>query len=76
MGWLSEKTTMESIAFVETMRLFSMNGVGIIELTPLYGCASCDPAYDIPYPFTTRHFLFLTYGPQEFVVAVAGQSSK
>jgi acyl transferase domain-containing protein len=40
-------------------------GIDTVDLTPLYGRASRDRAYDIPYPFTTRHFPLRVDGPRQ-----------
>jgi acyl transferase domain-containing protein len=73
---VSKKTTTESIAFLETVGILSTNGLNSIDLTSLYGRASRDPAYDIPYPFTARHFPLRIEGPRELAAPGGGASSK
>jgi acyl transferase domain-containing protein len=72
----SKKTTTESIAFLETVGVLSTNGVNSIDLTSLYGRASRDLAYDIPYPFTARYLPLRVDGPRELATSGAGPSSK
>lgn len=55
----------EVLAFAETLGSMITCGVNSIDLTPLYGRASRNEAYDIPYPFTTRHFPLRLDGPRE-----------
>jgi acyl transferase domain-containing protein len=64
---LSKKTTTESIAFAESLGVLSTNGVNSIDLTPIYGRASRDPAFDIQYPFIARHFPLRIEGPRELM---------
>ncbi|KAF9653249.1 hypothetical protein BDM02DRAFT_3182788 [Thelephora ganbajun] len=63
------KTFLSSIGTLSTL------GVNSIDLTPLYGCASRDPAYDIHYPFTERHFPMRVDGPRLAEPAHGGSTS-
>ena len=55
---------MELKTFLSSIGALSTHGVNSIDPTPLYGRASRDPAYDIPYPFTKRHFPMRVDGPR------------
>ena len=57
-------TQMELKTFLSSIGALSAHGVNSIDLTPLYGRASRDPVYDIPYPFTKRHFPMRVDGPR------------
>ena len=57
-------TQMELKTFLSSIGALSTHGVNSIDLTPLYGRASRDPVYDIPYPFTRRHFPMRVDGPR------------
>jgi hypothetical protein len=49
--------------FAGTVGLFATLGINTIDLSALYGRASRDPIFDIPYPFVTRHFPLRIDGP-------------
>jgi len=57
-------TQMELKTFLSSIGALSTRGVNSIDLTPLYGCASRDPVYDVPYPFTKGHFPMRVDGPR------------
>jgi acyl transferase domain-containing protein len=73
-------STEDSPASVELSAFFSSlgglvtQGVNSIDLTTLYGRASRDPAYDIPYPFTLRTFPLRIDGPREAPLIKGGYS--
>lgn len=51
------------VAFTEIIASLSVS-INSIDLTMLYGRASRNQAYSIPYPFTTRHFPLRIDGPR------------
>ena len=57
--------SVELPAFYFSLGALVTLGVNSIDLTTLYGRASRDPAYDIPYPFTRRTFPLRVDGPRE-----------
>jgi acyl transferase domain-containing protein len=58
-------SNVELVAFTETLGRLVTLGINSVDLTPLYGRASRDKAYHIPYPFTTRHFPLRVDGPRQ-----------
>ena len=66
---------MELKTFLSSIGALSMRGVNSIDLTPLYGRASRDPVYDIPYPFTKRQFPMRVDGPRVAGPARGGLTS-
>ena len=54
----------EVLAFTHTIGDLVVLGANQIDLTNLYGRSSRDPAYDIAYPFTERHFPVRIGGPR------------
>ena len=54
----------EVLAFTRAIGDLIVLGVNQIDLTSLYGRSSRDPAYNIPYPFTERHFPMRIDGPR------------
>jgi acyl transferase domain-containing protein len=62
-------------SFSETLNLLATLGINTIDLSTLYGRASHDPIYDIPYPFVTRHFPLRVDGPREPPAASGGTCS-
>jgi len=65
---------LDLIAFAESLGVMSTLGINSIDLTSLYGRASRDPTFEIPYPFTTRHFPLRFDGPREPQTAVNGST--
>ena len=63
------KTFLSSIGTLSTL------GVNSIDLTPLYGRASRDPTYDVPYPFMERQFPIRVDGPRVMEPAHGGSTS-
>ena len=63
------KTFLSSIGTLSTL------GVNSIDLTSMYGRASRDPVYDIPYPFTKREFPLRIDGPRVMESAQGGSTS-
>ena len=63
------KTFLSSIGTLSTL------GVNSIDLTSMYGRASRDPVYDIPYPFTKREFPLRIDGPHVMESAQGGSTS-
>ena len=63
------KTFLSSIGTLSTL------GVNSIDLTSMYGRASRDPVYDIPYPFTKREFPLRTDGPRVVEPVHGGSTS-
>jgi acyl transferase domain-containing protein len=63
---------LDVISFAETLGLLATLGINTIDLSTLYGRASRDPIYDIPYPFVTRHFPLRVDGPREPPAASGG----
>ena len=55
----------ELATFCSSLGALATLGVNSIDLTTLYGRASRDPAYDIPYPFTRRTFPLRVDGPRK-----------
>jgi hypothetical protein len=66
---------LEVSSFAETLGLSVTLGINTIDLSVLYGRASRDPVYDIPYPFITRHFPLRVDGPREPPAASGGTCS-
>ena len=66
---------MELKTFLSTIGALSTHGVNSIDITPLYGRASRDPVYDIPYPFTRRHFPMRVDGPRVVEPTHGGSTS-
>lgn len=64
----------EVLAFAEALGQMITIGINTVDLTPLYGRASRNKEYEIPYPFTTRHFPLRLDGPRE-VVSASGPCS-
>ena len=64
----------ELAAFHSSLGALVTLGVNSIDLTTLYGRASRDPAYDIPYPFTRRTFPLRVDGPREAPSVKGGYS--
>jgi acyl transferase domain-containing protein len=58
-------SNVELVAFSEALGHLITLGINTVDLTPLYGRASRDKVYNIPYPFTTRHFPLRVDGPRE-----------
>ena len=50
-------------------------GINLIDLTSMYGHASRDPVYDIPYLFTKREFPLRIDGPHVMESAQGGSTS-
>ena len=67
-------TPVELAAFYSSLGALVALGVNSIDLTTLYGRASRDPAYDIPYPFTRRAFPLRADGPREAPLIKGGYS--
>ena len=57
-------TDAEVLAFTRAIGDLIVLGVNQIDLTSLYGRSSRDSTYDIPYPFTERHFPMRIDGPR------------
>lgn len=55
---------LELLALKKAIGSLFISGVNSIDLTALYGPASRDLAYQIPYPFTARHFPMRIDGPR------------
>ena len=68
-------TPVELTTFCSSLGALVTLGVNSIDLTTLYGRASRDPAYDIPYPFTRRVFPLRVDGPRETPFIKGGYSS-
>ena len=68
-------TPVELATFCSSIGALVTLGVNSIDLTTLYGRASRDPAYDIPYPFTRRVFPLRVDGPRETPFIKGGYSS-
>ena len=66
---------MELKTFLSSIGALSTRGVNSIDLTPFYGRASRDSVYDIPYPFTKRHFPMRVDGPRVAEPAHGGLTS-
>jgi len=64
----------ELATFYSSLGVLVTLGVNSIDLTTLYGRASRDPAYDIPYPFTRRVFPLRVDGPREASIVKGGYS--
>lgn len=67
-------TPVELATFYSSLGALVTLGVNSIDLTTLYGRASRNPAYDIPYPFTRRTFPLRVDGPREAAPIDAGYS--
>ena len=67
-------TPVELATFYSSVGALATLGVNSIDLTTLYGRASRDPAYDIPYPFTRRTFPLRVDGPREEPLVKGGYS--
>jgi acyl transferase domain-containing protein len=67
--------TVDLHAFAGAIGRIATWGINTIDLTPLYGRASRDPDYEIPYPFTTRHFAIRFDGPREREASAGGAVS-
>jgi hypothetical protein len=70
----NSSTTVELSAFYSSLGALVMLGLNSIDLTTLYGRASRNPTYDIPYPFTRRTFPLRVAGPRESPVIKGGYS--
>jgi len=70
----NSSTPVELTTFYSSLGALVTLGVNSIDLTTLYGRASRDPAYDIPYPFTRRAFPLRVDGPREAAPTEAGCS--
>lgn len=60
----SSASDVELLALTQAIGSLFMSGASCIDLTALYGRASRKQAYEIPYPFTTRHFPMRIDGPR------------
>jgi acyl transferase domain-containing protein len=67
-------TSVELATFYSSLGTLATLGINSIDLTTLYGRASRDTAYDIPYPFTRRTFPLRVDGPRESPLAKGGYS--
>ena len=67
-------TLVELATFYSSLGALVTSGINSIDLTTLYGRASRDPAYDIPYPFTRRTFPLRVDGPREVPLTKDGHS--
>ena len=67
-------TPVELATFYSSLGALVTLGVNSIDLTSLYGRASRDPAYEIPYPFTRRTFPLRVDGPREAPLIKGGYS--
>lgn len=54
----------ETLAFTDAIGTLSRLGISSFDLTSLYGRASRNKQYDIPYPFTLRDFPMRIDGPR------------
>lgn len=61
----SSASNLEITSFAESLGVLTTLGLNTIDLSALYGRASRDLSYNIPYPFTTRHFPMRFDGPRE-----------
>jgi len=68
-------TPVELATFCSSLGALVTLGINSIDLTTLYGRASRNPAYDIPYPFTRRVFPLRVDGPRETPFIKGGYSS-
>ena len=67
-------TTVELSTFCSSLGVIVTLGVNSVDLTTLYGRASRNPAYDVPYPFARREFPLRVDGPRETPLAGGGYS--
>lgn len=67
-------TPVELSTFYSSLGALATLGVNSIDLTGLYGRASRNPAYDIPYPFIRRQFPLRIDGPRETPLIKGGYS--
>ena len=67
-------TPVELATFYSSLGTLATLGINSIDLTSLYGPASRDPAYNIPYPFTRRTFPLRVDGPREVPLIKGGYS--
>lgn len=67
-------TPVELATFYSSLGALVTSGINSIDLTTLYGRASRNPAYDIPYPFTRRTFPLRVDGPREVPLPKGGYS--
>ena len=70
----NSSSVVELVTFYSSLGALVTLGVNSIDLTTLYGRASRDPVYDIPYPFTRRTFPLRIDGPREVPLIKGGYS--
>ena len=61
--------------FLSSIGTLTMLGVNSIDLISVYGRASRDPVYNIPYPFTKREFPLRIDGPRVMESPQGGSTS-